>query len=1012
MFKILNRFAWILSFLSAFLVILIFFDKNVYYFLDFSETLFIIVLIIFAFIIKWIFLSKKFIKNNITEFAENLVKFKQDRVVSKVDSDEIKDIKQEEIIENTWNIIQKQEIKDKNIQNIDMTKIPDDIKVNYNFSYETESKEILKVDSDEISSEIEKTPWIFQKFFSENVFAKIWWILIFIWMIFFITLIYKQIWALWQVIIWFLVWFIVYAVWWYLDKKWFEQESRVLFWVWILINYLVILGWRYLIKISDLPYFTEWITFLFLVANTLFAIITSMKFNSKTLLIFSFVFAYINPFLIWWTSDNPYTLVSYSMVISIWIFVLAYFRSNLWDNSIYQNLLYIWVIWWNITILIAPFSSSFHWIFKLVALAILSICAIVLTLYKKDTKNISWVFMSAYLFFMFLLFYGNITIDSFYSWFDIYLSYIVFLFFFMLLGVYFVIFSTITVFWWLLFSPLVFLGWIAFMWDFIYLVPTFAIFTFFFLIIFSLVYKKLDNKKTNIFFIILLLYAFICWLNISSFTAISLNTTDFYIVLSTLFLFMWFASYFSKKNWLQNLYSIWTVGTGIILLSIIRLSGPMMYLSVASVVLFWLINIVVPFLNQKLFEWKRLALIWWVVAGMLFLLINVRRFGDLYLSDLQLWFLFLALTTVYLMIWFYFTNKFFQEKDEFDEFDKNVIYTYFATAIILFCIAVWFVFADISILVPIVWLFVSNLIFFLFTRFKDKKIYMAWLIILVVSILYLLSINVWKISNLPYLLVMSASLVLNLYFANKNEFEDRLFFDIVYMVWHIVILRFISNILKTDNFSYVYLGFTIYLFLLSIVNYYLWNSRIKLVHMVCLWYLSFIHFISFQPSIDKINYLVQTGKVNYIHKFLEYFIIIINLLNVYFSRKNNKEFKLILYYIWFIYFFFMTTFAININFENTFIITIYWWIFALALLFYWLNQNFIKFRTLGLYIIVLTLSKVFFYDIWYGFSDAISRVLAFIILWVIMIYISILYTKKLWKPMKEELNFVNLSIED
>jgi len=56
---------------------------------------------------------------------------------------------------------------------------------------------------------------------------------------------------------------------------------------------------------------------LFLVMNTVFAIVTSLVYKSQALLIFSFIFAYLNPLLIGGSSDNPYTLVSYSMIVSL-----------------------------------------------------------------------------------------------------------------------------------------------------------------------------------------------------------------------------------------------------------------------------------------------------------------------------------------------------------------------------------------------------------------------------------------------------------------------------------------------------------------------------------------------------------------------------------------------------------------------------------------------------------------------------------------------------------------------
>jgi uncharacterized membrane protein len=42
-----------------------------------------------------------------------------------------------------------------------------------------------------------------------------------------------------------------------------------------------------------------------------------MVYKSRTILLFSFIFAYINPFLTGGDSVNPYTLVGYSMIVSL-----------------------------------------------------------------------------------------------------------------------------------------------------------------------------------------------------------------------------------------------------------------------------------------------------------------------------------------------------------------------------------------------------------------------------------------------------------------------------------------------------------------------------------------------------------------------------------------------------------------------------------------------------------------------------------------------------------------------
>ena len=64
-------------------------------------------------------------------------------------------------------------------------------------------------------------------------------------------------------------------------------------------------------------------------------------------------------------------------------------------------------------------------------------------------------------------------------------------------------------------------------------------------------------------------------------------------------------------------------------------------------------------------------------------------------------------------------------------------------------------------------------------------------------------------------------------------------------------------------------------------------------------------------------------------------------------------------------------------------------------------------RTLGLYILMLLMAKIFLYDVWYGIDDAIVRVIAFIVVGVLCIVLSTMYTKKIGNTLKGELSWKN-----
>lgn len=187
-----------------------------------------------------------------------------------------------------------------------------------------------------------------------------------------------------------------------LEKKWNKWEYSILIWLSVLLNYWIILAGRYLIweNISGADWFlTEWITFFLLILNTIFGIVISLVYKSRTLLVFSFLFAYVNPFIIGADSSwAPYTLVWYSFIISLW----ALFISK--KNSTF-TLLFISFVFWNLLFLVAPFTNNVDWSIKIIFTLILSIISIFLS---KKTENY-WkstivLFISTYIFIIFNIF--------------------------------------------------------------------------------------------------------------------------------------------------------------------------------------------------------------------------------------------------------------------------------------------------------------------------------------------------------------------------------------------------------------------------------------------------------------------------------------------------------------------------------------------------------------------------------------------------------------------------------
>gem|GEM_PF-1376731 len=105
-----------------------------------------------------------------------------------------------------------------------------------------------------------------------------------------------------------------------------------------------------------------------------------------------------------------------------------------------------------------------------------------------------------------------------------------------------------------------------------------------------------------------------------------------------------------------------------------------------------------------------------------------------------------------------------------------------------------------------------------------------------------------------------------------------------------------------------------------------------------------------------------------------------------------------------IYLFVVTSQYLYAALSDYFTLTIYWGILALLAIYIGLFTKNSALRGIGLYLIILTLSKITLYDVWNGIDDPILRVVALIFVGAMLIYISTLYTRKKLS-MKEDLLF-------
>ncbi len=873
-------------------------------------------------------------------------------------------------------------------------------------------------------------PSAFERFFAENALAKIGWILLFLWVLFFLWLIFNAVWATWKLIIWFIAWFSFFGIWVVLDGKWYVQESRTMLWVWILVNYLVILSWRYLIwnwnpitgadsaiyNWNTSNILTEWMTFFFLILNTIFAITTSLVYKSKTLLLFSFVFAFLNPFLIWAKSDGtPYTLVWYSAIISLGALFLSRAFYGKWETNFAKYLSMAWFVWWNILFVLAPITTSFHWSFKLLFIGLISIAAIYLA-YKNDEKQNIWTFFIwAYLAFALMLFgwsSAGVLKTS-----VAFISYLVFLWAILAYSVFFIAFASLATIWFMLFAPLILLFFMLISGSLFMVVPVILWTLLVYLVVFSLVFEAISLWLKYLFFI--LLWIFLLWANVAiSFgDLIVLDSITHTSVILAWIIFLFSTYFFSGKEGMSYLFSIWNIWTAFLLLPVIETKWEFMLPSIVAIGIFSLANALSPFIleNVRTKDLKNLAIslvVWILFVG--WELYNYWEIARLF-PWLPLGYSFMWLAAVYFVLGFVMMNIFpdsFAKSNAKRESWKNAIYSYLWISISLFSIAILIIFASRPAVVASIWFFESTVLFFFFKRIKDAKIYLAACILFLIWIIkyssFIPTIESRDFIALIPLAFVWASLMLNLFFMKDEDGEMRIAHDILHFIWMLMVWIWVANIVPHAGQWFVF--FSISMVLAVIWIFYNLFASSLLSYILTITLLLFYAFHVF--SIDVIFHNLEFQKKEYL-KYLQYATVLIPWIWLYSTSKilkNLEKVKKLLVNPYVVYLFIASTiFIYDLSDDNVFSITIFWAIWAYFYLSVWIKKDLQKWRTIWLYILTLVLAKILLYDIWFGINDTILRVIALMFVGWLMIYISTLYSKKYPWNLLREFDISNLS---
>lgn len=1029
MYSVINRISWLFA-ITAFVAIWSIDEDFVIF--AFVVAVIIKVLLRKDFIEEWIRLLKNEIETEIIEKISGIwlkqkdlqklkdtIVFESKTINENINNDNLKSLSNNEEINET------KEFKiDENLVNKEV-EYDEEAFNNTKFQESIDEKEYQ-----EISREPSKI-WLFLKdFFAENLMAKIGWILLSLWAMFFMYLVYNVVWDVAKVMIGFALWFWIYVIWIKLYSKWYESESMILLWTWILINYIVILTWKFIIFDWDNSVFaTSWITFLLLILNSLFSVVTAFIYKSKNLLLFSIIFAYVIPFLTWWNYKS-YVLVGYSLILSLWWFAIwNYFYKN--DDTISsKQIIFISLIWWNILLLLASLYDTSDFVIKMIGYNILNFLSIYVLYKNKFEKNLLASFLISYVFLAFLMFSW-----SSFTWLSILVSFIFAVLWLLLINSFFIISSVWAGLIYLIFFPILFvLGFIFIWWAWsaIILLPLFLIS---YLLVFAFwVWWALVTSLKYVFFA--LIGAFLLIWNTFVIINLWIDSNTFFSIVITSFMFLFSTYYLSNKNELHYLYTLWTLATIFLLLPILQIKWDFFQFSIIAMSVFWLSNYLLPFINSNLVKNDSENLVLWSIFGILFLWWNLYRYWTEYFPWVSLWLWFLALAILYFIGWFILFNKIEIKQTENKVSDLNFIYAFLWIAISLFSISVALIFAKMPAIVAMIWLFQSSVVFFFANKLNKQKIYFAWVVLFIIWLakfwhyfsflvrdLYIQSNNIWLeniinkgwfvinyFNHLLGIIFIWISIFLNIVIFRKTEFKSTIWVNILHIVWVLmlwlnVVYLFTDYIaeylLYRNNFWIVYIIIWAIIFMLTIIYNSIWNKFTK-------WVLLFF------TSLFLLSHIFLAGEfdnynLNYVFTIMIWIIYFIDRISL--ESWKIDLFKPIINAFWvifWIYVFIITSIYLYDATSNYFSLTIYWWLLSLLFVHLWIFKENKKLRWIWLLLLIITLLKIVFYDIWNSIDNWIVRVIAFMFVGGIMIYFSSLY-KKNWLAIKDDLNFSSLS---
>jgi hypothetical protein len=255
--------------------------------------------------------------------------------------------------------------------------------------------------------------------------------------------------------------------------------------------------------------------------------------------------------------------------------------------------------------------------------------------------------------------------------------------------------------------------------------------------------------------------------------------------------------------------------------------------------------------------------------------------------------------------------------------------------------------------------------------------------------------------DLVWITLIFLSLCLNVYLVglvnNVKMLMRVILTKFMHLVWMLIVLFGVFTIFKLESFIIQLIVALILVWILLFYSNFLKDKFLNISYLGALWLLLLFQTLD---SIQQVNSW-KIDNLYYLFTIIALAILICKLV----TFKDNFM-KHILIVIGAYLFIISSVYLYNITDGNIYSLTIYWWILSLVWLHIWIAIKNTYARWIALYILILTLAKISLYDIWASNDfNAIWRIIALLLVWWIMIYISVLYNKSKEINLKKDFNF-------